>query len=166
MTSRKTSEADSAATGRRGKKKPLAVGMVLVLIAAGYFLVLRSPTPSAPVDAAPVPGAVVVLAPITINLAGGQFLRVGLGLQLAQGTSLADDDGGEESEAATPATPASTKADGAKALDAAINLFSGKTRRELSGPGRSRARNRLVQALAEPYHGAVMDVYFTDFVIQ
>src|SRR3712207_9079360 len=85
--------------------------------------------------------------PITINLAGGHFLKLGLSLQ-------ATADAGEELS-------------GAKALDAAIDLFSGRTIEDLAKrDGREKAKKALVHAVAELYENKVYDIYFTDFVMQ
>ena len=59
--------------------------------------------------------------------------------------------------------------DGSKALDATIDLFSGRSDRA-SSPSRRHARAAEEGARARSsstrYHGEVMDVYFTDFVTQ
>jgi flagellar FliL protein len=164
----KKKAADTEEAGGGKKKKVIAGGLVLVIAAAAWFFLLRSPSAATPVDAKPVPGAVVALDPITINLAGGHFLRVGLGLQVAEGESLAGAAGGSHGgeSAATATADGDVKAHGAKALDAAIDVFSGKSVTQLSGTGRSKAREQLVKTLQTSYHGAVMDVYFTEFVMQ
>jgi flagellar FliL protein len=168
MAKKSTKKAADAEETGGGKKKVMAGGLVLAVAAAAWFFLLRSPSAATPLDAEPVPGAVVALDPITINLAGGHFLRVGLGLQVAEGESLAGGAGGSHGgeSAATATADGDVKAHGAKALDAAIDVFSGKTVTQLSGTGRAKARDQLVRALEESYHGAVMDVYFTEFVMQ
>lgn len=92
-------------------------------------------------------GVVVELNPITINLADGHFLKLGIALQ-------ADVKAGEE-------------VTGAKALDLAIAQLSGKTVTELSTKdGREKAKEHLVEAVTEAYEKEVYDVYFTEFVYQ
>ncbi|HYJ76075.1 MAG TPA: flagellar basal body-associated FliL family protein, partial [Kineosporiaceae bacterium] len=56
---------------------------------------------------------------------------------------------------------------GAKALDAAIELFSGRTVDSLAGrDGREKAKAALVKEISERYEHKVYDIYFTDFVMQ
>ncbi|MGN6331558.1 MAG: flagellar basal body-associated FliL family protein [Motilibacteraceae bacterium] len=130
-------------TKKGGKKKLLVIAVLLVaVLGAGYFFFLK---PSGP--AKPVPGAVIALDPITLNLADGHYLKLGLALQ---------------------ATKAAKEApDGSHALDLAIDLFSGRKVAEL---GSATAREKLKQQLGEQvdkaYEGDVMGVYFTQFVTQ
>lgn len=96
------------------------------------------------------PDHVVPLDPITLNLADGRFLKVGVALQLA-----------DEVEVADPV------AYGSRALDTTIRLMSEYTYRELSAPGaRNDAQDALSLAVSEAYEGAVLAVYFTEFVMQ
>ena len=97
-------------------------------------------------EAAPEPGEVVKVDPIQLNLAGGHYLKIGIALQL---------------------TADAHEADGAKALDATIDLFSGRTMDQLTRPeNREKLKAELEKELEELYHGEVMGVYFTDFVTQ
>jgi len=150
-----------------GKKKLIIIAAPVLLIVIGaavYFLLLKpAATPAAGTPgaspaavaaaAAPSPsssfveGAVVKLDPISINLAGGHFLKLGLSLQ--------------ESKAA------GEDVSGAKALDAAIELFSNRTLDELSSLQiRNKYKAKLVDHLIELYEQKVYDVYFTEFVMQ
>ncbi|GAA1436021.1 hypothetical protein GCM10009641_33690 [Mycobacterium cookii] len=126
--------------GRR--KKLLLVGLALVVgAAAAWWFVLR---PSGPTE--PVPGEVMTMEPIQVNLADGHYLRIGIALQLS-----ADAHG----------------ADGSKALDATIDLFSGVDQAELAKAGqRQELKHELEEKLHEHYHGDVLEVYFTEFVTQ
>lgn len=126
------------------KKLLLIVAVVAVVVAgAGYWFLLRP----APVKSEPVPGEVVTLEPIQLNLAGGRYLKLGLALQLT--------------------AEVAEKADGSKALDAAIELFSGvPVARLASTEQRAELQLELQKELAEIYEGDVMDVYFTEFVTQ
>jgi flagellar FliL protein len=136
-----------AAKGRGKLKLIIAAVAVLALLGAVYHFVLapKSAKPAAPPK--PTPGAVVKLDSITVNLAGGHFLKLGLSLQ-------ASADAGED-------------VSGAKALDAAIEEFSGKTVAELaSRDGRDKAKAGLVKTVSDLYEGKVYDLYFTDFVMQ
>lgn len=134
--------------GTKGGKKKLiiiAAPVLVVALAAAWFLFLKPSGPSKPVP--PTPGAVVQLDPITINLAGGHFLKLGLALQ--------------------PTADAGEEVSGAKALDAAIALYSGKTMTELSAKeGREKAKATLIKEASELYEKKVYDIYLTEFVMQ
>lgn len=126
--------------GGRGKLIGIVV-LVVALGAAGWYFFLR-PTP----EAKPKPGEVVQLEPVQVNLAGGHYLRLGLALQL---------------------TDKAHEADGSKALDAAISLFSGLPVGEVNKPAeRDKLKEELKTELDHLYHGDVMDVYLTEFVTQ
>ena len=97
------------------------------------------------------PGEVVTLEPITMNLADGRFLKLGLALQLTTTAEVAE---GEEF-------------DGAKALDTSIAFLGEQTYQQLAAPGgRTGAKEELGKRLAVVYPGEVMGVYFTEFVMQ
>ncbi|MCG2798899.1 MAG: flagellar basal body-associated FliL family protein [Cellulomonas sp.] len=142
--------------GKKGggkKKLLLIIGPVLLIAvaAAVYFLVLAPKSGSTEVveEPAPSPGVVLVIDPISVNLAEGHYLRIGLALQL------------------TDEVPEEEEPDGSKALDAAITLFSGHTVAEVSDPAtRESMRAELETTLEEIYDGEVMGVYFTNFVTQ
>lgn len=133
---------DDAEGGGGGKKKLIIILVaVLALGGAAYWFVLR-PKP----EPAPEPGEVVTMEPIQVNLAGGHYLKIGIALQL---------------------TTAAHEADGSKALDAVIELFSGKSMEQVTRDDeRTKLKKELVKDLEEEYEGEVMDVYFTDFVTQ
>lgn len=142
--------APEAAPAKKGKSKLLMI-LVLVLVVAGaaYWFVLK-PKDSAAAAVPPPPekGEVLPLEPIYINLAQGHFLKLGLALQ---GTATAD----------------TKHMDGAEALDAAIEVFSGKEMDELADPEvRTEHKAELVEMVVESYEDHVMDVYFTEFVMQ
>ena len=100
--------AEDAAAAKKGGRKKLVVLVLVVLIAAAaaYLLVLKPKGKPGP-PPKPVAGAVVKLEPITINLAGGHFLKLGLSLQ-------ATADAGEEGVSAwlADAGPASRRESG------------------------------------------------------
>lgn len=135
--------AEPAAESAGGGRTKL-IGIVVLVIgvgAAGWWFFLK-PTPKAE----PKPGEVVQLEPVQVNLAGGHYLRLGMALQL---------------------TEKAHEADGSKALDAAISLFSGLPVGEVNKPAeRDKLKHELVEELDHRYHGEVMDVYFTEFVTQ
>ena len=101
---------------------------------------------------APVPSGVVKLDPITLNLADGRYLKLGLGLQLDSTedvTKFPDSDGGSE------------------ALDQAIRILGAKSYVDLSTPeAREAVKQELSLAVSKAYDGHVIQVYFTEFVMQ
>jgi flagellar FliL protein len=136
-------DADAAGTGKKKSKKMLLAGV-------GYVMFGRGGSSAPP---KPVEGAVVPLDPITINLAGGHFLKLGIALQ---GTKAAKE-----------------APDGSEALDIAIEIFSNRTIAELTPTaGRDRFKKQLTEKVVDAYMDpktkvqSVMDVYLTEFVMQ
>ena len=130
---------------KKGGKKKLVIIAVLVLVlgGAGYWFFLKPSGPPPP----PEPGEVLVMEPVQVNLEGGHYLRIGVALQLT--ADLAHEP------------------DGSKALDAVIDLFSGRDIVELGkAKERQELKEELMEHLEEEYHGDVMEVYFTEFVTQ
>lgn len=143
-TATATPTTDTAAPAKAKSKKKLIIIVALVLVVAGaaYWFMLKPKAPPGP----PEPGEVVTLEPVQVNLAAGHYLRVGIALQL---------------------TTSAHEADGSKALDATIELFSGREMSELAtAKERTALKKELEQELEEAYHGDVMGVYFTQFVTQ
>lgn len=143
-TAEKAPEKDAVEKKKGGKKK-LIIIVVAVLAIAGaaywFFLKPSGPTP------APKPGEIVTMDSTQLNLAGDHYLRLGMALQLTTTAAAAD-------------------VDGSKALDAAIELFSGKRLEQIEGRHRDALKAKLVKELDHLYEGEVMDVYFTEFVTQ
>ncbi|WP_459975524.1 flagellar basal body-associated FliL family protein [Nocardioides pyridinolyticus] len=134
-----------ATEGRKGaSRKKLIVAVLLIAVVGGvaYWFLLR-PTP----EAAPEPGEVVALEPIQVNLADGHYLRVAIALQATLDV--------EE------------EVDGSRALDAAIEVFSGLPVDEVANTkSREALRSELEERILELYEGELMDIYFTEFVTQ
>jgi flagellar FliL protein len=87
-----------------------------------------------------------------VNLADGHYLKLGLGLQLPEGTLM------EEIE---------SEGIGAPALDKAIELFSTRTMQDLvPAKNRSELRGQLGYELCTAHESIISKVYFTDFVMQ
>ncbi|MBW8826846.1 MAG: flagellar basal body-associated FliL family protein [Acidobacteria bacterium] len=156
-------------------KKPLntkmIAGIAVVVLLAAYFLVLKPKPASTPPAAAtgtaitagnvkltnldniPHDGPVVALDSITVNLADGKFLRVGLALQLGKA--------GAKEGSVDP------KSYGARALDSTISVMSTYTTTDLADvKGRLKAKERLTRTIVARYGGEVLGLYFTDFVMQ
>jgi flagellar FliL protein len=141
-------ESGGDAAPKRSKKKLIIIVLAAVLLlggGGGAYAMLGSSAPEKPVK--PEPGAVVALDAVTINLADGHFLKIKLALQAT--------------------AEAHEEPDGSKALDAAITYFSDMKMAELSSAaGRKKAKHELVEQVSAAYEGEVMDVYFTEFVMQ
>jgi flagellar FliL protein len=138
-----TGAAEGAEPAKKGGKKKLIMILVAVLAIGGgaYWFVLK-PHPKT----APEPGEVVTLEPIQVNLASGHYLKIGIALQLTKGAK---------------------EVDGSKALDATIELFSGRSMDELTRPQqREKLKHQLEATLEKRYDGEVMGAYLTDFVTQ
>jgi flagellar FliL protein len=116
-------EADEKTEEKKGGmgKIIMIAPLVLLLAAAGWYFFLRGGDEGPEKLPPPVAGEVLTVEPITINLAGGHFLKLGMGLQVVKGAHEAPSD--------------------AKALDLAISQFSGKTIAELSTAG-GREKNK------------------------
>lgn len=143
----KDKAAEGAETPKKGKKKLIIIIAAVVLLlgggAGGYFAFFAGPAE----EPAPEPGIVVALQPITINLADGHFLKISIALQAT--------------------IEAHEEPDGSKALDLLISQFSNRSVAELSSnEAREEAKTALKEKVHEAYHGEIIDLYFTEFVMQ
>lgn len=132
--------------GKGGKKKLIIIAAVVVaVLGAAGFMFLKPGGDAAAKE--PKKGEVVVADSIHINLADGHFLKIGIALQVIEGPA--------------------DEPDPSEALDATISLFSGKEIKEVEEPKkREGLKKELKKELEHAYHGDVMDVYFTEFVVQ
>lgn len=97
-------------------------------------------------------GPVLELEPVTLNLADGHYLKMGLALQLPAGIDP---------------TVAGEQGLGAMALDMAISELSAMTMDELQPTSRrAELKYELGDAVCNSYGGNVLTVYFTEFVMQ
>ena len=120
--------------GKKGGKGKILVLLptILLLAGAGWYFFLRGDAPAEVVLPTPTAGTVKTLDPITVNLAGGHFLKLGMAMQF-------DLSAGEET-------------DGSRALDLAIGQFSGKTIDELATTeGRTKAKEELIARVKLAY---------------
>lgn len=136
-------EIEAPEAEKKSRKKLLAVlVLVLAVAAAAWWFMIRP----AGAHEAPTPGEVLQLEPIQVNLAGGHYLKIGIALQTVQGAE---------------------NVEGSKALDATIDIFSGRSMAELADArSREHYKQKLRKELDDRYDGDVMGVYFTDFVTQ
>lgn len=148
--SRTPAEPPAAEKKPKRSKKLLVVVLAAVLVlggGAGYWFFLRPTSGTPKAHPTPVPGEVLTVDAISINLADGHYLRLGMGLQLTKGTKTAPNP--------------------SQALDLAITEFSGRSVAEVSDPAtRTKLKAELLTSLEKAYKGEVMDVYLTNFVTQ
>jgi flagellar FliL protein len=145
-----TDKAAEAPAAKKGKKKLLmmvAAGLMVAAGVGGYLMLGGGGGDAEAKEPEPEPGEVVVMDAVTVNLKDGHYLKIKIALQ-----ATAD---------------AAHEPEGSKALDLAIDQFSEYEMGELSTTeGRHRAKEVLREHVKEAYHGDVMDVYFTEFVMQ
>jgi flagellar protein FliL len=134
------------AKGKKSKKKIIIVTVVVLLLGAVAKFTVLAPSGSA-ADAKPVPGQVVAMTDMTLNLAGGHYLRIKLALQTVEGTP--------------------EELDTSEAAQAVIDQFSDRPVAELTGEAaRSKARTELLGKLQKIYPKQIMDVIYTEFFTQ
>ncbi len=139
---------------KKGSKKKLIMILVIVLVAlggggAGGYLMFAPKAAEA--EEVLVAGIVVPLDAVTINLADGHYLKLKMTLQATDKAHEAPD--------------------GSKAIDIAIALFSNMDSKELlTKEGREKYKEQLKEKVVVAYthekEKAIMDVYYTTFVIQ
>jgi flagellar FliL protein len=150
--------------GKGGKSRLVMVAVVAIGVAGGVkgFVLgggdkAAVAMAGAPTTTTTAPGPIVTLEPITLNIAGGRFLKIGLGLQLS-GEHVGEGHGADSDDP--------TKGY-ARALDITIEVLGGRPFEELVTPeGRTAAKEELTRRLREAYHDEVEGVYFTEFVMQ
>lgn len=149
-TTAPAAEKEAAAPSAKSRNKLVLIAAPLLALALAWYLLLGPGSGSdEDAHAEPVAGEVVPLEAITMNLADGRLLKVGIALQLAEGV-------GEEH-------PIS----GSIALDETITFLGEHTYTQLAAPAeRAKAKAALSKRVAERYHSEVLEVYFTEFVMQ
>ncbi len=143
-----------AAEAPKKSRMLLIIAIALIVLGgggAGAFFVFSGD--SAEAAEAPVKGAVVTMDDaLTINLAGGHYLKLGFALQ-------ATEEAGEE------------EIDMSEAIDLAIDEYTGMDTAELeTEKGREKAKQELLENIEKVYNVGdehiIMDIYFTQFVTQ
>ena len=156
-------QVDVAAADGAGKKKGRSNLLPAIVVAAGllgggYFMSGGGGAKAAPAAAegattsttAEKHGDVVKLDSITLNLADGRFVKLGLALELKVGVK-AEGFAGEA----------------ARALDIAISTLGDQSYAQLAAAGgREKAKTELKDKVVKAYGGEVTDIYFTEFVMQ
>ena len=145
---------DAAAAPKSKKKLIMIVVPALLAVVAAWYVVLGPGSGSSEAEEAhkaPELGEVVALEPITMNLADGRLLKVGLALQLPL----------------EPPASGHGEVSGSVALDETIAFLGEHTYAQLAAPAaRQEAKKELSHRVAERYHHGVLEVYFTEFVMQ
>ena len=147
-TSSRTGEAAPATKSRR--KLIVAVIVVALAALAAWFLLMGPGAGAEEKDVAKEPalGEVLALEPITMNLADGRLLKVGLALQLVL-------------------EPKEKEVTGSVALDEAIAFLGEQSYEQLADPAaRATIKKEFSTRVSKRYHGDVVEVYFTEFVMQ
>jgi flagellar FliL protein len=149
MSKPKTEETDEATEKGGGKKKMMLLLVVVLLAAAGaaYFFLFSG---SAEAEE-PVPGEVLSLEPVAVNLAGGGYLKVGVALQFVDGAGGGGHGGGG--------------LDGSKATDLIISTFSQAQPADVAN-AREALKEALEAKIVEAYHGEVIEIFYTEYVTQ
>jgi flagellar protein FliL len=176
--------ADEATTEEPKKKKKLAIiipVIVLVLgLGGGAFMFLgggkKNAAASGPTTTSTTaPGPIIRLDPITMNLTDGHVLKVGIALEalakpqdpeMKKVVTALSASGGEGASSSSSSTSSPMDGLEAKALDLAIKDLGNKSFAELSAPqGRVHAQEELQKDIEEAYHGDIVEIYFTTFVM-
>ncbi|WP_127783030.1 flagellar basal body-associated FliL family protein [Rhodococcus sp. X156] len=134
---------DAPAKAGAGRKKIIVIAVVVLLLAAaGYFFLAPSGE-----EGPPEPGPVVAMETTTLNLADGHFLRVKIALQTVLGADEA--------------------LDTSKAAQLVISELSNRPMASLSTEAaRTEAKTALLGKLQQAYPDQIMDLYYTEFVMQ
>jgi len=145
----------------KGGKSNLIPAIVLAVgIAAGGYFMGGSGAPACTGKDCPAaekkaeekpPGQIATMDPLSVNLADDHFLKVGVAVQLAEGIEAGE----------------FAKGDISKVKDMLIDLTAGARLDDLQTPeGRAKIKEELKKRSEKAFEGNVLDVYFTDFVMQ
>lgn len=156
------STGEGPAKKKKGKMLLVLPVVILALAGGGYVMMgggskpaaaAGGTTPTGPTTTTMLANASIAkFDDITLNLADGHYLKVGIALQLTK-KAVPDD--------------YTTGGSAAKAFDLTISTFGSKTYAELGAPGGREATKAVLQrAIVKAYAGEVSAVYLTDFVMQ
>jgi len=156
MSKDEKKDESAKAPEKKSKKKLLIIVIAAVLVLGGgggaYFMLAGGSSADA-APKAPEKGAVVPMdTALTINLADSHFLKLAFTIQ-------------ETVDAGT------TALDNAEAIDLAIDQYSGMSVAALqTAKGREESKAQLLASIEKAYNTKdlqmVMDIYFTQFVMQ
>jgi flagellar FliL protein len=138
------SDTAAAPEAKKGKGKIIIIAVVaLALVAGGWFFFLKPDGK----EKAPEPGAVLVIEPITVNLSGGNYLKIGVTLQLS-------------AEAGGHGEP-----NPAPALDLIVSEYSQASLADVTGK-REEMKEHLEEKIIKAYHHDVLEIWLTEYVAQ
>ncbi len=146
-----TTDSDSAATETTVGDDADASATQRELVDLTEIALVSATRPAQSDDEANVVPSVLEMESVTVNLADG-YLKIGLALQLREGLT---------------AEAADAEGMGARALDMALERLSAKTKAQLlPADTRSQLKRQLGMDVCLAYEGAIVTVYFTEFVMQ
>jgi flagellar FliL protein len=161
---------ESTEPKKGGVPRLVIVGILCAVIAAAGFVLggrLSGGAAAAPESTVPEEEpepevvAIVELDALNVNLAGGHYLRIAVALGLGEEALHGAESGGHGGSGDAP--PIET----APASDLVLSTFSGRTMEDLATEaGREDARHDLHIGLEEYYGEGVVEVLFTEFVMQ
>lgn len=143
--------ADTAGSGKGKKslKLKLVIGLVVLLVggATAKFTVLApAPSKASAANAQPVAGPIIQMSELTLNLTGGQYLRIKIALVTIKGSKPV--------------------LDTTMATQLVIDEYSNHSPAELTGDlARQKAKAALLAKLQKAYPKQVMDALYTEFVM-
>ncbi|MBK5224876.1 MAG: flagellar basal body-associated FliL family protein [Acidimicrobiia bacterium] len=166
-----TAPAESEKKGKKGKGKKEkggrsnlvpAVVVAVGLMGGGYFMGGSGGAEAAPPSTiAPdiVEGPLLPIEPMTVNLAADRYLRLAVSFQMTDAyVDAVEGENGGESFAVD---------DASRVQDMLIATLAGRDAAGLTDvAGRDAVKGELQERANALFEGAVMDVFFTDFVIQ
>ena len=134
----------------RSKRKLIVIALPVLLLGVAAKMFLLGGGGAAAHDVAPKPGPVVRLDAVTVNLAAGHYLQVGVAIEF------------------TDAVSAASPPDGARATDQVIAYFTGRNAASLeTATGLAEAKKGLQGKITTAYpHDPVYDILVTSFVVQ
>src|SRR4051794_26610948 len=156
MAKKKQAEPGEEGEGKKkgGGAKPMLLGAALVLVGvmvgskcSGAKVAAAAPA-AATTATTLAPGPEVKLDPITLNLADGKIMKLGLTLELTGDAKLLG---------ATTTVKDDPGAGYAKVPDLAIAVFSTKTAAEATGAGLIQAEEELATKVKEAFGGKVVE---------
>jgi flagellar FliL protein len=148
--------AKKAKKEKGGGKSNLVPAIVLAIgiAAGGYFMGGKGGAPAAGAAATTTTqpaGDIATMDAISVNLADGHFLKVGLGVQLSESANADDFAKGPMS----------------KVKDLLISEVGGADMNALStNDGREHLKAEMTKLAEKEFDGEVLGFYFTDFVMQ
>jgi flagellar FliL protein len=124
------------------------IGVLMAPLSSVSSKMSEKTSTSAPAMAPQGEGPVVTVGdPLIINLADGHYLKLGMALKLTAGQS--------------------ERLDTSIATNLAIDNYTGREISDLETEGgREAVKQQLLEKTEAAYNGAVVDIYFTQFVTQ